>query len=162
MGNAIYNWVIALASVATAGATVGLVVFALVHWKAAGAATREASKTRSAQVLLEIYRILTRLRPKWHQLYGLPDEVASWTEKQRKLADEVGTELQRVAFLCMKDLVDSEFVMESWGKVFVKCWYKLEPTLESIGINQANPEFWRPVDINVNISRCLLCNVTGI
>lgn len=99
----------------------------------------EAGRMRSTQVLLRIYDIMQELRPRWHELYALPREVTSWTPEQKRLADHVGTELQRVAFLCEKGLVDSEFIMDNWGKVFVQCWDLLEPYIKDYRRQSGEP-----------------------
>ncbi len=134
------NQIIALAAAVTAVATVGLVTFALVQWRSLQRSVSEASKTRSAQVLLKIYDIMTALRPKWHQLYGLSGDFTSWEGSDKDVADYVCVELQRVAFLCEKRLVDSEFVMDGYAKVFVQSWEKLEGYVKSYRAQSGEPE----------------------
>ena len=67
------NWIMVGGTVVTALATAGLVIFAAVQLKSLRSSVEESTKTRSAQVLLDIYRILNDLRPMWHELYKLPD-----------------------------------------------------------------------------------------
>ena len=136
----IYNFTIAASAVVTALATAGLVFYAISQLRIAESAIRESTKDRTAQVLLQIYEIQTALRPKWHELYELPNNTNLWSNEDKQLVDEVCTELQRVSFLCVKKLVDPEFVMESYGKVFVKCWCKLAPWIQSYRNESGEPE----------------------
>ena len=86
----------------------------------------ESIKMRSVQVFERVLEILKDLRPKWHELYKLPDDFKEWTEEQRALADQVGTELQQVAFYTLSGFIDTEYIMEGWAGVFRNCWNKLE------------------------------------
>jgi hypothetical protein len=131
---------IATATIVIALATTGLLIFAIAQSRILQRSLAESSKARSASVLLEIYHIMSDLRPKWHELYNLPDDFKMWDGDQRTLADSVGTELQRVSFLCVKGFVDPQFVMDGYAKVFVQCWDKLEKFIKDyIVFSVVNP-----------------------
>ena len=130
---------IAAATIITALATTGLLIFAIVQSRILQRSLTESSKARSALVLLEIYHIMKNLRPKWHELYNLPDDFKKWDDSQRTLADYVGTELQNISFLCVKGFVDPQFVMDGYGKVFVQCWDKLEKFIKDYRVQCGEP-----------------------
>ena len=131
--------IITASAVVTALATAGLMVFAMTQWQSLKRSVQESTKTRSAAVLLKIYDMMGELRPKWHKLYGFPQDHRRWTAKQLALADEVGTELQRVAYLCLKGLVEEEFVIDGYGKVFVNCWDLLAPYISDYRAESGEP-----------------------
>ncbi|MBN2531570.1 MAG: hypothetical protein JXB88_01695 [Spirochaetales bacterium] len=132
--------IIAISSIVTAIATGGLMIFAIVQWRVLKVTLNESSKARSAQVLLKIYDIMQNLRPKWHELYNLNDDFRKWNKKNNELADLVGTELQRVAYLT-KDLIDKDYIIEGYGKVFINCFNKLKNYIKDYRIKSGeNPE----------------------
>ncbi len=88
-------------------------------------ATQAQEKAQMASLLMEIYEFMYELRPKWLRLYELSAKEPDWTkwaEEDRQIGEEVSTQLQRVAYLCEKGLIDLELIRDNWGIVFVKCW----------------------------------------
>lgn len=120
------NVIITISTVVTAAATAGLVIFALVQWRSLRNSINESAKTRAASVLIDIYDIMQELRPKWHEVYAYPDDFKLWNDNQRALADQVGAQLQNVSYLCLKGLIDFDYVIDNWAGTFVRCWNKLE------------------------------------
>ncbi len=99
----------------------------------------ESYKMRSASVLLEVYGIMQALRPHWHRVYLLPKDWSNWTPEEKFTADHVGTTLQQVAFLVTHDLIDAQYIVDGWGKVFVQCWLKLEPFIKTYRVQSNEP-----------------------
>ena len=133
------NWIIVGAAALTAFATVGLVVFAGFQLKSLVRSAVAADKTRSAQVFLKVLDTMNELRPSWHELYKLPDDCSRWDSSQKALADQVCVQLQRMAFLCERGLLDSDFVMDSYASVFISCWKKLEKYVEDYREQSGQP-----------------------
>ena len=87
---------------------------------------RQTTKALSASTFFHVMSIFDDLRPQWHKVYDLPDDFLTWDEEQLKLADHVGTELQRVAYLSLSGFIEAEYILEAYGKVFVQSWDKLD------------------------------------
>ena len=85
---------------------------------------KQSSKSHSASVIIETSKIMRKIRPKYQELWGFPDDFHCWDSKQNKIADLVGTELQRISYLCMIGLVDKKVIMDLQGKVLVDSWEK--------------------------------------
>jgi hypothetical protein len=90
----------------------------------------EEAKARSVSVMLMVSRAMIEQRPKRRQVLGLPKDWRLWTDDQRTVADEVGTELQEIAFLCWSGLVEPAYVMENYAPVFVNVWERLAGFVE--------------------------------
>lgn len=99
----------------------------------------EAEKARTASVFFELFQILNAPRPKWHELYQIPSDHTRWTHLQRDLADHVGTELQRVSYVCLSGFIDPNYLMEGYAKVFVNCWQKLKPFVHAYRLSSGEP-----------------------
>ncbi|HHT9109471.1 MAG TPA: hypothetical protein ACFYEF_14075 [Candidatus Wunengus sp. YC63] len=117
----------AVASVASAVATFGLVAFSVFQWLSMRATVKESAKSRYAQLILSVETIMRQLEPYLCDLRKLPDanQCASWGDKELQNANHVGAELQRVAFICEKGLIDAGYIMDGFGKDFVEAWNKL-------------------------------------
>jgi len=90
-------------------------------------------KARMASLLMQVYEFMYALRPKWLRLYELYSEEPAWrkwSEQDQQIGEEVGTQLQRVAYLCEKGLIDPVLIRDNWGIVFVKCWDILRGQIE--------------------------------
>lgn len=113
-----------ICAVASAVATFGLVAFSVFQWLSMRATVKESAKSRYAQLILSVVTIMRNLEPYLRRLRKFPDAVnwANWDKEQRRIADHVGAELQGVAFLCEKGLIDSEYVIDGFGKNFAESW----------------------------------------
>ena len=102
-----------ISAVAAAVATFGLVAFSVFQWLSMRATVKESAKSRYAQLILSVGTIMRQLEPYLSKLHKFPD------------ANHVGAELQCVAFICEKGLIDSGYIIDGFGKDFVEAWNKL-------------------------------------
>lgn len=133
----IVEWAREWQTVITLGAVIGTVtataivaIYAIKQSRHSKKQLEELSKSRNADIMLKVFEIMDALRDKWHAVYKLPKAHGSWSNSQRKLADHVGTQLQRVAYLAVTELVDSKHIKESYGGVFHQCWLALENSIK--------------------------------
>lgn len=99
----------------------------------------ELKKQRSATVFIEVLHILEELRPYWHKSYTFPEDFKRWNKNQLKIADKLSTDLQRISYLCSKDLIDADYVMGNHSKTFVRVWHKLEKYIRDYRIKSNEP-----------------------
>ena len=118
----ITEWALVITSTATAM----LAVYAWLQTRHSRNQLQELSLSRNADVILRVFEVMDALRPKWHELYSLPSNHNNWNDSQKQLADHIGTQLQRVAYLAVTGLVDSKYIKESYPRVFYQCWSILE------------------------------------
>lgn len=128
------NWIIAIA-------TACLVIFAGVQVVILIMSIRESKKARKGQVFVEIIKIMNDLRPEWLKVYTLKSNYKKWGDPDRdgEVADRVGAELERVSFLCLKNITDRKHVKELYPGVFSKCWDVLEKYIKDERISRDEP-----------------------
>lgn len=120
----------AWAGLLTAVATLVLVGVSRFQLVSLRRTVEEEAKARSVSVMLMVSRTMIEQRPKRKVVLGLPQDWKLWTDDQRAIADEVGTELQEIAFLCWSGLVDSSYILENYASVFQNVWNRLADFVE--------------------------------
>jgi hypothetical protein len=135
----ITDWIISIATIISTITTLSLVIFAFYQWKVLKEQIHVAAADHTVSVLNWIDDLMFSLRPKWHKLYLLDDNIELWSTDDRDLADHVGIELQRIAYIVEKRLVEPNIVLESYAKVFVQCWHKLKPFIIEYRISSGEP-----------------------
>ena len=116
-----------ICAVASAVATFGLVAFSVFQWLSMRATVKESAKSRYAQLILSVVTKMRKLEPSLRELRKFSDaeQCANWGDEKNRIAYHVGAELQGVAFLCEKGLIDSEYIIDGFGKDFAESWNKL-------------------------------------
>ncbi|NLI40761.1 MAG: hypothetical protein GX421_06240 [Caldisericales bacterium] len=108
MGVDVYTLIIAVSALVTAIATFYLF--------------RETINLRKADVQFRVNDYMDSITESRHRLYDFKKNHNEWTLKERKIADEIGLKLQRIAFLCEHKYIDAETVMDDNAGVFVQSW----------------------------------------
>ncbi len=130
------------ASVISAVATVGLVVYSIRQWRIMSAGVKESAKSRYAQLILSVADIMQKLEPDLRNIHNLmATQWSNWEPDKRLSADRVVGELQRVAFLCEKDLLDSKYILDGFGREFAESWNILYIYIGECRIRPNNRQF---------------------
>jgi len=123
----------------TAIATTGLFIYGIIQSKLIGKSIQESIKARTATVLLEIYKYLNDLSPKWHKVLSLTDNHSKWTKKEKSLAYDVALEFQRISFIVYKELIHEDLIIDAYGKDIINCWEKLKQYIKEYRVECGEP-----------------------
>jgi hypothetical protein len=101
---------------------------------------QEMTKTRSAQVLLPVLEILLQSTCRRWQVVSYPTDIADWSQKQRDVANKLSLDLERVAYICERGLLDPELVMAGHAAVLVRSWRAVAPFIADLRRQTGQPQ----------------------
>jgi hypothetical protein len=99
------------------------------------------SKRQSdALVYLSVQSQMERVSDLLRVVKQFPDNWRGWTVEQRDQANDLSVELERVAFLASKGLVDPGLVMSSHAAVFNDSWKQLKSYIAEYRLQSGYPQ----------------------
>lgn len=91
-------------------------------------------------MLLAVLDNLLRVRRIRWRVYNLPDDFSVWSQAERDLANRLSLELERIAYLCQRGLIEPDLVMGNQAAVFVTSWRKMRAYIYDLRRQSGQPQ----------------------